>query len=317
MNILKLNLRLFDLNINKTTALPAEIKTYYSDYLIDNAKPNLVHDQFGQKHNIPKNGGKSISFRRFMPFDKATLSLSEGITPTGGTLSVTEVTSTLQEYGFYIALSDMLMLTSIDNTILETTKLLGNQAGATLDTITRDIINSGTNVMYSGGVSSRSSITEECKLTVDDIYKAARFLKSQNAPKIDGAYVAIIHPDIAYDLMRDPEWIEVNKYNAATKLFEGEIGKLAGVRFVETSEARTFTTSTLKVYSTMIIGANAYGVTEVSGGGLRTIIKQLGSSGAADPLDQRASVGWKATRTAERLVENYMIRIESASTFSV
>ena len=65
-----------------------------------------------------------------------------------------------------------------------------------------------------------------------------------------------------------------------------------------------------------VIGANAYGVTEIEGGGLKTIIKQLGSAGTSDPLDQRSTIGWKAFHTAERLVENYMIRIESASSFS-
>lgn len=314
MENIKLNLTLFDSNPNTTTTLSEEMKTYYSDYLIDNAKPNLVHDQFGQKHNIPKNGGKTINFRRFVPFDKATDALTEGVTPNGGTLSVTSLSSTVAEYGYYVTLSDLLMLTSIDNTLVETTKLLGNQAGTTLDTITREVLNGGTNVMYSGGVSARSSVTANCKLTVDDIYKAARFLKTQNAPKIDGSYVAIIHPDVAYDLMRDEEWIEAHKYAATTELFEGEIGKIGGVRFVETTEAKIFEGDT-PVYSTLVLGANAYGVTEVAGGGLKTIVKQLGSGGTADPLNQRATAGWKAIKTAERLVENYMIRIESASTF--
>lgn len=314
--MIKLNLTMFDMNPNTTETVSEEMKTYYSGYLIDNAKPNLVHDQFGQKHPIPKNGGKTINFRRFMPFDKATTPLTEGVTPDGGALSVTSLTSTLAEYGYYVTLSDMLTLTSVDNTLTETSELLGNQAGATLDTVTREVLNGGTNVMYSGGVSARSSITEASKLTVDDIFKAARFLKTQNAPKINGSYVAIIHPDVAYDLMRDQEWIEANKYSSATQLFEGEIGKIGGVRFVESTEAKIFKEGSVSVYSTLVLGANAYGVTELEGGGLRSIIKQLGSGGTADPLNQRATAGWKAIKTAERLVENYMIRIESASSFN-
>ena len=69
------------------------------------------------------------------------------------------------------------------------------------------------------------------------------------------------------------------------------------------------------VYSTLIVGSDAYGVTELEGGGLQHIVKQLGSSGTADPLNQRATAGWKLTKVAERLVEQYMVRIESASTF--
>ncbi len=315
---MNLDLQLFDLNTNTTSDLSVEMKTYYSDYLIDNAKPNLVHDQFGQKHPIPKNGGKIIEFRKFTPFTKATSSLTEGVTPNGGSLSVTSLTSRVNQYGYYVTMSDILMLTAIDNTLLETTKLLGAQAGLTLDTITREVINGGTNVMFAGDRDARAELDDTCKLTVDDIYRAARFLKTQNAPKIDGSYVAIIHPDVAYDLMRDPEWIDVHKYSAVSEIFEGEIGKLAGVRFVETSEAKIFAGAgddSRDVYSTLVLGANAYGVTEVTGGGLTHIVKQVGSSGTADPLNQRATAGWKSTKCAERLVENYMIRIESCSTF--
>lgn len=415
----------FDMNPNTTSGLTAEMKTYYSDYLIDNAVPNLVHDQFGQKHPIPANGGKTINFRKFVPFTKASRPLTEGITPDGGSLSVTNVTAEVSQYGYYVTLSDMLMLTAVDNTLVETTRLLGSQAGSTLDTVTREVLNAGTNVMYAGSVESRGLLDENNKITVEDVYKAARFLKAQNAPKIDGGYVAIIHPDVAYDLMRDPEWIDVNKYSDTKNIFTGEIGKLAGVRFVESTESKIFHADSIRtsrnyvtvssfnmgppeydavagqtsiygvaiaekltaeeaaklvgkqiqfvdisasekengvfvctvcgvatsltdlyiepnsypatppfspssgdkiyisgagymgrdVYSTLFFGANAYGVTEVTGGGLEHIVKQLGSGGTADPLNQRATAGWKGTKVAELLVDNYLIRLESGSTF--
>mgnify|MGYP003290317731 CR=1 FL=1 len=323
MEKIKYNLQYFaDLNTNTTLSagLSDEMKTYYSDYLIDNAQPELVHDQFAQKHPIPKNGGKTIEFRRFVPFDKATEVLTDGVTPNGGTLNVTKLEATIDQYGYYVTLSDMLQLTAIDRTLVETTKLLGSQAGMTLDTVTREVLAGGTSVLYSGGKEARVELDESCKLTVDDVYKAARFLKSQNAPKIEGGYVAIIHPDVAYDLMRNEEWIDSHKYAEPNELFEGEIGKIAGVRFVETTEAKIFTGEKggkdgRAVYSTLVLGANAYGVTEIEGGGLQHIVKQLGSGGTSDPLNQRATAGWKATKTAERLVESYMIRIESGSTF--
>ena len=317
----KYNLQMFaELNTQTTgsAGLSVEMKTYYSDYLIDNAQPELVHDQFGQKHPIPQNGGKTIEFRKFVPLGKALDEIVEGVTPNGQNLTVTKLEATVAQYGNYVTLSDIVQLTAIDNVLVETTKLLGSQAGMTLDTITREVLNGGTNVIYSGGKEARASLTADCKLTVDDIYKAARFLKQQNAPKIEGGYVAIIHPDVAYDLMRDEEWIDVHKYSATTEIFEGEIGKIAGVRFVETTEAKIFAdrgASNRDVYSTLVLGANAYGVTELSGGGLKHIVKQLGSGGTSDPLDQRGTAGWKATKVAVRLVENYMTRIESASTF--
>ena len=318
-NKFALNMQLF--NNTQTTAssdLSVEMKTFYSDYLIDNAKPLLVHDQFGQKHPIPKNGGKTIEFRKYSPFAKALTPITEGVTPDGHKLNVTNLTATVAQYGDYVELSDVLLLTAIDNNLTEATALCGNQAGETLDTVTREVLVGGTNVMYSGGVSDRSALGADNKLTVDDFFKAARFLKTQKAQKIDGYYVAIIHPDTAYDLMRSEDWVNAVQYAGSTQLFEGEIGRIAGIRCVETTESKIFEKAGAggkDVYATLVLGANAYGVTEVEGGGLQHIVKQLGSAGTADPLNQRATVGWKAIKTAERLVEGYMIRIESCSTF--
>ena len=319
------NLQLFaEMNTNVTTAategnnLSKEMKIFYSDYLIDNAIPKLIHDQFGQKHPIPKNGGKTIEFRKYSPLPKLTTPLQEGVTPDGQSLNMSTVEATVAQYGGYITLSDMLLLTAIDNNLVQATKLLGAQAGATLDTITREVLNGGTNVIFSGGKSARSDLDASSLLTVDDIKKAVRLLKSQNAEKINGDWVGIINPDVAYDLTNDPAWKDVKAYDPED-MYEGEIGKLYGVRFVETTEAKVWAgagASGRAVYSTLILGDNAYGVTEITGGGLQHIVKQLGSAGTADALDQRATAGWKATKVAERLVENYMVRIESASTFN-
>lgn len=406
-----INLQLFAENTQTTVqaSLSDEMKTYYSDYLIDNAVPKLVHDQFGQKHPIPKNGGKIIEFRKYSPLPKLLTVLEEGVTPDGQSLNVSTVTAEVHQYGGYITLSDILLMTAIDNNLVQATKLLGNQAGASLDTITREVLNGGTNVVYSGGKTARSQLaggsstaSDNCYLTVDDIKKAVRALKNQNAEKIGDSFVGIIHPDITYDLTNDPTWQAVKDYDPQD-WYEGEIGKIAGVRFVETTEAKIFkaapligsstTSLTAKetmqeasstvavdeaitedeavrmagrkvtinsgtekytilratagaagsasitldaevkttdgnaitsegggasgraVYSTLILGDNAYGVTEIEGGGLQHIVKQLGSAGTADALDQRATVGWKATKTAERLVEQFMVRIESCSTF--
>lgn len=314
------SLRLFD-NTNTTASegLSAEMRTYYSDLLIDNAMPNLVHDQFAQKAPIPKGNGKTVQFRRYKPLDKAMTPLTEGVTPSGKSLNVSTVTATVSQYGDYVELSDMLLMTAVDNNLVEACTLLGNQAGLTLDTITREVLAGGTNVIYAGGVSSRSAVSADSKMTTALVKQAVRLLKTMNAPKINGEYVAIVHPDVAYDLMNDSEWVEANKYAGATKIFEGEIGKIGGARFIESTEAKIFEkagASSASVYSTLFLGSNAYGVTEIEGGGLKTIIKQLGSAGTGDPLEQRATAGWKATKVAERLVEEYMVRVESGSSFS-
>ena len=333
----KFNLQLFaELNTNVTTQtgdfngrsqdLSAENKTYYDMTLIDEAQANLVHDQFAQKRPIPKNGGKKIEFRKFASLPKALTPLTEGVTPDGKKLSVSTIEAEVAQYGDYIVQSDVLELTSIDNTIVEATKILGRQAGLTLDTITRNVIQGGKNCYYcpkSGGtpVTSRASLDATCKLTVDVVNRVVAILKKNNAPKINGYYVAIIHPLVAYDLMSDPAWVDAHKYATPDNIYEGEIGKIGGVRFIETSEAQIFTTeggyedcpSGLAVFGCLFLADGAYGVTEITGGGLQTIIKQKGSAGTADPLDQRSSIGWKAIKTAERLVEPYMVRVECVS----
>lgn len=395
----------FSENIQTTLSpgLSAEMKTFYDMTLIDEAQANLVHDQFGQKRPIPANGGKVIEFRKFAPLAKATTPLTEGVTPDGKQLSVSTVSATVSQYGDYITQSDMLELTALDNTILESAKLLGRQAGATLDTVVRNVMHSGTNVIYaekkgedgSEEVLSRAMLDENCPITVELIQRAVAKLRAQNAPTINGKYVGIVHPYVAYDLMRDSEWIDAHKYAQPENLYEGEIGEIAGVRFVQTTEAKIYAgedlaedgralkvnkaggyTGTvseiafdggsvtadslagrhviingiraavtgntdsvmnieptdfgtvadnadifpgeggaggLAVFGSLILGDGAYGVTEVNGGGLEIIVKQRGSSGAADPLDQRSSVGWKAIKTAEMLIENYLVRIESVS----
>ena len=327
---LKLDLQMFatastqNQNTTGASGMSAEMKTFYEKRLIDQAEPALVHDQFGDPYPIPANGGKNIEFRKYDSLPKATTPLTEGVTPDGQTMNVSTVTAEVRQYGGWVPITDTLQLTAIDNNILQATKIIASQAGRTLDTIVRDVLAGGTNVIYApkigeGGaetaVTSRATLDATCQLTSDLIARAATQLKAMNADPIGTSFVGIIHPYVAYELRRDPDWIDVHKYAQPDEIYNGEIGTLHGVRFVETSEAKiwkgTGCPAGLAVFSTLILGAHAYGSTEIEGGGLEHIVKQLGYGD--DPLNQRASVGWKAHKTAERLVEQYMVRIESCS----
>lgn len=315
-----------EVNSTTTDNLSAEMKTFYDKTLITLASPYLVHDQFGQKRDIPKNGGKIIEFRKFSSLPKATNPLVEGVTPTGNKLNVSAITATVEQYGDYIEQTDLLELTAVDNTIVEATKQLASQAGLTMDTIVRNEIVGGTNVLYCPKVSdgeetavtSRAQIDKTSLLRVKDVFRAAAELKSMNAPKIDGYYVGIIHPYVAYDLMQEAgnQWMEVQKYTTPENMLTGEIGCLGGVRFVESTEAKIWKAGAgnCAVFATLVMGADAYGVTSINGGGIEHIVKQKGYGN--DPLNQRSSVGWKGIKTAKRLVEEYMLRIESGSSFS-
>ena len=307
--------------------LSPEMKTYYDMNLIDYAQAALVHDQFGQKRPIPAGNGKKIEFRSFSPLAKALTALTESVTPAGNILDVKTIEAEVAQYGDYIVQSDVLELTALDNTILEATKILGRQAGLTLDTITRNVLIAGTNVMYAPkinastgaetAVTSRAALDATAVLTVDLVEQAVTELRAQNAPTIGGDYVCILHPYAAYDLMRDPDWRKPHEYVDTENVYAGEIGKIGGCRFVTSTEAKiwrgTGCPSGLSVFACLFIGDGAYGVTEIEGGGLQTIVKQKGSAGTADPLDQRSSVGWKALKTAEILIPTYLIRLECCS----
>ena len=217
-------------NVTTDSTLSAENKTFYDRALVEEAGPNLIHGQFGQKRPIPKNGGKRIQFRRYASLPKALKPLTEGVTPEGRKLSATAVEAEVNQYGDFVCLSDVLDLTAIDNNVLEATKAVGRQAGLTLDTITRNVLQSGTNVFYcpkvgANGVQTpvtdRSGLDKTCTLTVDVVKKVAAMLKAANAPKIDGDYVCILHPYVAYDIMSDPRWEEMHKYTTPENYVSG------------------------------------------------------------------------------------------------
>lgn len=328
-SLLKLNLQLFATTMTtETGSLSAEMKTFYEKRLLDQAEPLLVHNQFGDKYPIPANNGKKIEFRKYSALPKALTALTEGVTPAGNSLTVTTVEGTVKQYGDWIQLSDMLQMTAIDNNVVQATKLLSSQAGRTLDTVTREVLAGGTNVIYAPKVVdgaetevlSRSTLTPECVLTPFVVMRAAATLEAMNTPKINGSYVLIIHPYCRETLQESPGWVDVVKYKEGNNTFSGEIGKIGDVRVVTTSEAKVINDSSCpvveestyySVFTSLLLGANAYGVTELENGGLQHIVKQLGYG--EDPLNQRSSCGWKATSVAVRLCEEYMVRIESLS----
>ena len=182
--------------------LSVDMKTFYSQYLIKLAGPQLVHDQFAQQEDIPRNNGKTVEFRKFAPLPKLLTPLQEGVTPAGQKMDVTSITATVNQYGGFIEISDILDMTAYDKIMTEATEMLAQQAGKTLDSVTRDILTAGSNVIFAGtSHTARSQLVQGTdKLAVVDIRKAVRKLKLQNTPKFGQYYVGIIHPDVEYDL---------------------------------------------------------------------------------------------------------------------
>lgn len=312
------------------TVISRENTEFYDRTLLYRAVAYFAHTKFAQVRDIPRNGGtNTIKFRRYGNLTAATTALSEGITPAGSSLSVTDITATVAQYGDYITVTDVVDYESKDPVLIEAAEILGDQAGDTLDQLTRDVLAAGTVVTYVGQ-SSRGAITTSDLITATEVRKAVRTLKNAKARRItrminastgiatepvSAAYIGIVHPDTTYDLQDETGWVPVEKYSSTMKVMENEVGKLNDVRFVETTNAKIFTgagASSIDVYATVIMGMDAYGITRISGESLKNIVKPLGSAGTADPLDQRATSGWKATFVAKILNDSFMVRLEHA-----
>lgn len=309
--------------------VPAAINNWYDRVMLRKAVPLFVHTMWAQVRDIPRGQTLAIKFRRYTLLSAATTALTEGTTPSGSQLSITNVTATVAQYGDYVTLTDLLVLTTLDPVLVETAEVLGVQAGDTLDQLTRDVITAGTTVQYASSATSTATISSAMKITKLEIMEAVRTLKGQNARKItsmvdpssgfntspiNSAFIGIVSQNTTFDLKQITGFIPVEEYGQK-KAMEGEVGALDEVRFIETTNAKVNASagvSSIDVHYTMILATDAYAITRISGAAMTNIIKPLGSGGSADPLNQRQTSGWKATFVAKILNDNFMVRIEHA-----
>ena len=295
--------------------LTAEQKTFYDRTLLSRLLPNLTFLKYGQKRPMPKNEGDTINFRRFNSLDVPAASLTEGVTPDGDNLSITAVPATVAQEGNWVRLSDKISMVGIDPVLTESAALMGENAAKTLETRCADVIFKGTSQQFAGGAASAAAIAAGKVVNSEEIKKAVRTLRNNNAEPLEGGYyIGFCDPSVAYDLQNDSLWQDISKYNGAENIMKGEIGRIHGVRFILTTmcptDATTATAGTL--HKTLIVGKDAYGVVDVNGSSKpEIIIKPTGSAGTEDPLNQRASGGWKAMAVTVRLQELAMVCIQS------
>ena len=300
-----------------SAGLSDEMKTFYDRVLLERTVPQLVFMKFGQRRDIPKNNGKIIEFRRFDSLAAATTPLTEGTPPSLKDLTVSAVTATIAQYGDAVGFSDLVSTTTIDPILTESVQILADEAAETLDRLAQAVMVAGSVVQYAGAATSRATVSSAMTLDAAEIREAVLTLKMGRARKIDGFYQALIHPRTAHDLQGTTEWVEANQFAGSQRIFDGSLGTLYGVKFWE-SDIAPFVAdagvgSTVDVYQTVIMGANAWGRVNLAGHNLRTIYKPLGSAGTADPIDQQQSIGWKVAFVAKILNDSFMVRIEHAT----
>lgn len=318
-----------------SNSLAGELKTYYDTELLENARVEMFYAQFAKKQPLPAGRGKTIEWRKWNTFERAS-KLQEGVIPTGQKFGMSSKTGTIDQYGTYATVSDQLELHAFDDVILGATEEMGASAAETQEVLIRDALLVNTNVLYCDNVtlatgavaSTPTSCAEmEASATVMSIFnpamvaKGVTIMKKNRVPTINGKYYCVLHPSVAHDLRKSNDWIEAHKYAATSEIFNGEIGELHGCRFIENvfapilggadynNKAGTVT------YASYMFGKDGFGIIDPEGGALEMIVKDKSQIGG--PLNQFSTIGYKfETNGATMLYPERVMRIMSCSSFS-
>ena len=308
------------------------VSAFLDKNLLSRAYAYFVHAMWAQVRDLPRNNSTTIKFRKYGSLSAATTALTEGVTPTGSQLSVTDLTAVPLLYGDFVTLTDYLDMTVVEALHEELSRILGDQMGDTIDQLTRDVMVAGTTIQYSSTSTSRGTVAAGMILTGDEVREAVLTLQNNNAKYITAqidpstgfntaavpaAYIGIVSAYALRDLKKDPDFEYVQDYASSEgRLGDFEVGRLDNVRFVLAgSNAKVFSAEgagSIDVHATIIFGQEFYGITRISGEAASVITKPFGSG--EDPLNQRMTMGWKISFIAKRLQEAFAVRIEHAVT---
>lgn len=319
---------------DSVNTMDGELKTFYDTELLENARVELFYAQFAKKQTLPKKHGKNVEWRKWNTFAKAT-KLQEGVIPTGQKFGMSSKVGSIDQYGTYAAVTDILELRAYDDVILGATEEMGASAAETQETLIRDALLVNTNVLYCDNINiadgtyvstptapnlMEATTTAMSVFTPDMVAKAVTIMKKNRVPTINGKYYAVIHPSVAYDLRKSKDWIEAHKYAKPEEIYNGEIGELHGCRFIENVFAPILD-DTYKnkaggvTYANYMFGKDAFGIIDPEGGALEMIVKDKSQVGG--PLNQFSTIGYKfETNGATILYAERLLRIMSCSSYS-
>ena len=312
--------------------LTPELKDFYDTELLENARTEQFYAQFAKRQPLPRNHKGTVEWRKWNTFAPAS-QLAEGVIPTGQKFGVSAITGSINQYGTYTAITDKLELRSYDDVILGATEEMGASAAETQEKLIRDALLVNTNVLYCDNIKDGAYVstpttpatmldgaTGRSTLTPEMVNKAVTIMKKNRVPRINGRYYAVIHPSVAHDLRESEGWIEAHKYASPEELFNGEIGELHGVRFIEDVFAPVLkgdykNASDGATYATYFFGKDSFGIIDPEGGALEMIIHDKGEIGG--PLNQFSTIGYKfETNGATILYPERLLRVMSCSSFS-
>lgn len=303
-------------------AVAADLQTYFSKRLLDIAGRDAVLTDAAYKEDIPANSSSTISFTQYSRLAVPGAVLTDGTPPSDTQLSPSALTATVDQWGAFVTLTDMAVLTVKHPIVQEATYLLGEQASDTIETAVNTVLSAGTVVQYAGGAANRAALSAGNVMTTGEISKAVVTLQSYGARRVNAGnkfsnnatagkyYILYVDPHVAMDILNDTGFKAANQYNNEAL----KAGKVLGTWYqtmVVTSNLISTVSSTVTVHLSYMVGRNAYAVTNLQH--LKSFME--GPGGVSDPLHQKRTIGWKVAFKAARLNENFMVRIESASAF--
>lgn len=303
------------LNPQTSGGLSTYLMTYLEKVFLTRLESKLLLAQFGKKFKLRKGQGSSMNWRRWSNLAAATTALSEGVSPNGTALTLNSVTVTLAQYGDFVTVTDFLSMTAVNDVMKEAVDLLSYGGALTIDQIIRNALDANFTIQFADAA---NNATEAAVATGLDqfgsveVRAAVEALRNADAPEYDdGMYVGVIHPFAEGNLIAESAagtGMEALKHTDATPTIKGLIGSIYGVKLYRSSNIRAVTAD---VYRNLIFGKDAYGVVDIEGGALDMIIHPTGSAGSEDPLNQRATVGYKVTFASAVLQAARGIRVSA------
>jgi N4-gp56 family major capsid protein len=326
-----------------TSPLTPRLQAVYDKTLLKHALLDTFWDKYGMVRSVPARSNTKKAFAyRYRGMLPATTPLAEyngENIKSPNKVKREEVEYSVAHYGDYLKLTDELKLYDLRDVQSDYLELLGEQAKDTMEAVRRNAVRGTTNIIYGNHTSNTTRanvISNNADITAADIDLAVLKLKHQKAKRINsviegmekvgtrpvrGGYVGVCSHFTTPTLRGLDGWINVEEYaDYSKRLDETEIGSYGDVRFCERVEEEGIVcladgteddSGSHIVEQTMIFGKDAYATTTLRGKkGIETIVKPLGSAGAADPLNQYGTIGWKAIGGAAVINDNWIIKIE-------
>lgn len=306
--------------MTSTTGLTQEMQIFYDKIFLETADLVRKYDTLTVKKSFSKNSGTQVNFTRSTVLPAVTTALTEGTNPTVVDFSATTVSAQVAEYGNSTKITSLFELTTIDAGLEEKTRLMGENAGRSLDTMLRDAMIAGATKQFAGGKTAMTAVAATDLLSAVELRKAFLTLFNNAAPTFEGGnYRMVVHSQGQYELQGDTttgNWVNVNIYNDGSNaelVKKGVLGRLFGFDMVPTNNGKS-EASTVSVYHTIAAGKGAVAEVDIAGSGSANVIyKQSGAQDTSNPLNMYSTLGWKVDAWAAKVLNaNWIVDIVHA-----